>query len=78
MTPMNGRDEMLAQRRSDTVTEAGNVVEVEGLTKVYGGHAAVDRLNVSIRRGEVYGFLGPNGGARDQSGRRTSSRASRK
>ena len=33
----------------------------EGLTKRYGATLAVDRLNLSIRPGEVYGFLGPNG-----------------
>jgi ABC-type multidrug transport system ATPase subunit len=38
------------------------VIDTEDLTKVYGGHVnAVDRLNLSVRRGEVYGFLGPNG-----------------
>jgi ABC-2 type transport system ATP-binding protein len=38
------------------------VVETRGLTKVYGkGILAVDRLDLTVRRGEVYGFLGPNG-----------------
>jgi ABC-2 type transport system ATP-binding protein len=38
------------------------VVETSGLTKVYGhGIIAVDRLDLSVYRGEVYGFLGPNG-----------------
>jgi len=38
------------------------VVETNGLTKVYGkGIIAVDRLDLSVYRGEVYGFLGPNG-----------------
>jgi len=37
-------------------------VETTDLTKVYGSHTrAVDRLNLSVRTGEVYGFLGPNG-----------------
>ena len=37
-------------------------VETTDLTKVYGRHTrAVDRLNLSVRIGEVYGFLGPNG-----------------
>jgi ABC-2 type transport system ATP-binding protein len=37
-------------------------IETTDLTKVYGKHVrAVDRLNLSVRRGEVYGFLGPNG-----------------
>jgi ABC-type multidrug transport system ATPase subunit len=38
------------------------VVETTGLTKVYGKDIiAVDRLDLSVYRGEVYGFLGPNG-----------------
>jgi ABC-type multidrug transport system ATPase subunit len=37
-------------------------VETTDLTKVYGKRIrAVDRLNLSVRTGEVYGFLGPNG-----------------
>lgn len=37
------------------------VIEASGLTKVYGRHVAVDRLNLAIREGEVFGLLGPNG-----------------
>lgn len=38
------------------------VVETTDLTKRFGRDiTAVDRLNLSIRRGEVYGLLGPNG-----------------
>ena len=34
------------------------VVDTQGLTKRYGSHAAVDGLDLRVRRGEVYGFLG--------------------
>src|SRR5258706_2619575 len=38
------------------------VVETRGLTKRYGtGIVAVDSLELTVYRGEVYGFLGPNG-----------------
>ncbi|MFC2019391.1 ABC transporter ATP-binding protein [Chloroflexota bacterium] len=37
------------------------VVETIDLTKTYNGTAAVDRLNLSIEEGEVFGLLGPNG-----------------
>jgi ABC-2 type transport system ATP-binding protein len=37
------------------------VVEVTGLTKRYGRQLAVDRVDLTVRSGEVYGFLGPNG-----------------
>ena len=44
------------------MSAAEHAVETTDLTKVYGKHArAVDRLNLSVRTGEVYGFLGPNG-----------------
>lgn len=37
------------------------IVATDGLTKRYGGRAAVEDLNLAIYRGDVYGFLGPNG-----------------
>jgi ABC-2 type transport system ATP-binding protein len=37
------------------------VVRAEGLTKRYGTTLALDRLDLSIEAGEVYGYLGPNG-----------------
>lgn len=40
---------------------AETVVQTHGLTKHYGPILAVDRLDLTVRRGEVYGFLGPNG-----------------
>lgn len=40
---------------------AENIIELVDLTKNYGLFTAVDHLNLSIRRGEVFGLLGPNG-----------------
>src|SRR5213082_2175703 len=38
------------------------VIHTDDLTKVYpGGLKAVDTLNLSVRRGEIFGLLGPNG-----------------
>ena len=37
------------------------VLKVENLTKYYGGRAAVEGLNFSIHKGEIFGFLGANG-----------------
>lgn len=38
-----------------------NVIEIAHLTKQYGAKTAVNDLNLSIKRGEVFGLLGPNG-----------------
>jgi len=40
-----------------------SVIHTEDLTKVYPGtdFAAVDKLNLDVREGEIFGLLGPNG-----------------
>ena len=38
-----------------------NAIETYGLTRVFGGRAAVDNLTLQIPTGTVFGFLGPNG-----------------
>lgn len=37
------------------------IIQTEELTKRYGLQTAVNKLNLSIYEGEVFGFLGPNG-----------------
>lgn len=37
------------------------VIDVEGITKRFGGHTVVNNIAMQVRRGEIYGFLGPNG-----------------
>ena len=36
-------------------------IEARSLTKSYGGAAAVDGIDLSVRAGTIFGFLGPNG-----------------
>ena len=36
-------------------------IETHGLTKRYGDVAAVEDIDLTVERGEVFGFLGPNG-----------------
>ena len=43
------------------------VIEVRGLTKRYGAKTVVDGLDLSVRRGEIFGFLGPNGSGKTTS-----------
>lgn len=38
-----------------------NVITAENLTKAFGGFVAVDHITFSVRRGEIFGFLGANG-----------------
>jgi ABC-type multidrug transport system ATPase subunit len=38
-----------------------NALRAEGLTKRYGRIPVVDGLDLTVERGELYGFLGPNG-----------------
>ena len=37
------------------------VIDVRHLTKRFGGRVVVDDVSLEVRRGEVVGFLGPNG-----------------
>ena len=37
------------------------VIDVEGLTKRFGDRTVVDNFALTVRRGQIYGFLGPNG-----------------
>jgi ABC-2 type transport system ATP-binding protein len=37
------------------------MIRLEGLTKRYGGFTAVDDIDLHVLRGELFGFLGPNG-----------------
>ena len=39
----------------------GFAIELVDLTKKYGSFTAVDHLNLSVKKGEVFGLLGPNG-----------------
>jgi ABC-2 type transport system ATP-binding protein len=38
-----------------------NVIDVRGLTKRFGDRTVVDDVSMTVRRGEIVGFLGPNG-----------------
>jgi ABC-2 type transport system ATP-binding protein len=45
-----------------TITAANGVaIDVRGLTKSFGGRVVVHDLSMQVKRGTIYGFLGPNG-----------------
>src|SRR5678809_1391928 len=37
------------------------MIKVEGLTKRYARHVAVDHISFEVAKGQIVGFLGPNG-----------------
>ena len=44
------------------MTEAKEIaIDAEGLTKSFNGRIVVNHLTLKVPKGEIYGFLGPNG-----------------
>jgi len=43
------------------MSEPDVVIDVHGLTKRFDGRAVVRNLSMQVKRGTIYGFLGPNG-----------------
>ena len=41
--------------------DGGNVIEISHLVKAFGTFHAVDDISFSVKRGEIFGFLGANG-----------------
>jgi ABC-2 type transport system ATP-binding protein len=41
--------------------DASSVIKTAGLTKTFGSLVAVNDLRLEVKRGDVFGFLGPNG-----------------
>ncbi len=44
-----------------------NVIEVEKLSKSFAGKRVVNELSMTVARGEIFGFLGPNGSGKTTS-----------
>jgi len=45
----------------NSVPDSAIAIDVKGLTKSFGGREVVHELSMQVKRGEIYGFLGPNG-----------------
>jgi ABC-2 type transport system ATP-binding protein len=46
---------------------SGLAIDVRGLTKSFSGRRVVDGIDLSVREGEIFGFLGPNGSGKTTS-----------
>jgi len=47
--------------RKPAPTAGGNAIVARGLTRRFGNLVAVDHVDLTVARAQVYGFLGPNG-----------------
>ena len=43
------------------IDRSSPILRTEALTRTYGPHTALDRLDLTVHRGEVFGYIGPNG-----------------
>lgn len=43
------------------MTKLQNIITVKNLTKKFGKTLALDEFNLTVKQGEIHGFLGPNG-----------------
>lgn len=43
------------------MSNSQDLIEVKRLTKKFGSHRALDGLDLTVKKGEIHGFLGPNG-----------------
>lgn len=39
----------------------GNMIEIENLAKTFGNEHALTNVNLDVKKGEIFGFLGPSG-----------------
>lgn len=52
---------MSTTRRDDAMSTTRAVIAVEDLVKRFGERTVVDHVNLTVDRGKICGFLGPNG-----------------
>ena len=57
------------EHEKDTEIKDDNVIEVEHLVKAFGSFHAVDDISFSVKKGEIFGFLGANGAGKTTAGR---------
>ena len=55
--PLGGSDGVSASRGADTRL----AIDVKGLSKSFGGRKVVNSISLQVTKGQIVGFLGPNG-----------------
>lgn len=55
---------MIAARPEPTTSAADPAIRITGLTHRYGSRQALKGIDLEVRRGEIFGLLGPNGGGK--------------
>ena len=61
MTEAQPDDTALLTPGEDGKAASGEMLSLRGVSKKYGGFAAVKGIDLDVHRGEIFGFLGPNG-----------------
>src|SRR5580765_2150073 len=59
--PTHRQGSTQGDQRLDEEHDPDVLIRTRGLRKEYGDIVAVDRLDLEVRAGEIYGLLGPNG-----------------
>ena len=52
---------MTAAPVSTSTSTSDIAIDVHGLSKSFNGREVVHELSMQVKRGTIYGFLGPNG-----------------
>ena len=52
---------MIENDKLQSESEPGTILLLENLSKKFGDFKAVDDVNLTVGKGEIFGFLGPNG-----------------
>ena len=55
-----------ADKKKEMKNLSEMLLETRNLTKQYGHHKAVDSVNMHIKKGAIYGFIGRNGAGKMQ------------
>ena len=53
---VNSADHNLSEQQ-----DSNHILVIDNLTKKFGRFTAVDSISLKVKRGEIFGFLGPNG-----------------